>query len=154
MKGNAIPQDDHVVRYVGGQHVERDINDQPVMLGSGFIARPRDANNVSCNWLDCFGGSLTEQVQQVRDVARVKYGARGRLGRLNVGQVVRQIEAGTDGRREVEIIHDPLDAQGDWLPDPSHALMTNVPDENDPEGELIGDLIALCVLESFPARVN
>lgn len=30
--------------------------------------------------------------------------------------------------------------------------MTNIPDENQPKGELIGDLIRQCVLEVFPAR--
>ena len=154
MKGDAIPQEHHVVRYVGGQHIDRDTNNQPVVLGGGFIAKPRDDNSPSCNWLECFGGSLNEQVQKVRNVARVTYGATGRLARLNVGQVVREIAVGTDGNQEVSIIHDPLDPENGWIADPSHALMTNVPDEDDPEGELIGDLIANCVLESFPARVH
>ena len=83
----------------------------------------------------------------------MRYGATGRLARLKLGQVTREIAVGTDGNREVSVIHDPLDAEEGWIADPSHALMTNVPDEDHPDGELVGDLIAKRVLEPFPARM-
>ena len=152
MKGDPIPEEDHILRYVGGRHIDRDTEDRPVILGGGFIARPRDGRRPSCNWLECLRGNLEEQVQQIRDAARMVYGASGRLARLNVGHVIREVAFRTMENREISIIHDPLDPEGDWIADPSHALMTNVPGEDDPEGELVGDLIADCVLESFPAR--
>ena len=152
MKGDPVPQEHHILRYVGGRHVDRDSEDDPVILGSGFVARPRDENRPSCNWLECLEGSLEQQIQQIRDATRIDYGASGRLARLNVGHIIRKVTADTADSREISIIHDPLDPEGDWIADPSHALMTNVPGEDDPEGELVGDLIANCVLESFPAR--
>lgn len=152
MKGEAVPDEDHVLRYVGGRHVDLDSDNRPVILGSGFISRPRERNSPSCNWLELLDGDLEHQVQQVRDATRIRYGATGRLARLNVGTITRTVAAGTEAGRAVTVIHDPLDAEGEWVADPSHALLTNVPDADDPEGELVGDLIANCVLESFPAR--
>lgn len=152
MKGEAIPDSDHVLRYVGGRHLDLDSDGQPIALGSGFISRPHERNSPSCNWLELLRGHLEDQVQQVRNAARVRYGATGRLARLNVGTITRVVAEGTQDGRAVTVVYDPLDAEGEWAADPSHALMTNVPDADDPEGELVGDLIANCVLESFPAR--
>ena len=152
MKEDPVPEEDHILRYVGGRHIDQDMEDNPVILGGGFIARPRDGNRPSCNWIECFGGSLEEQVQQIRDAARIDYGANARLARLNVGHVIVRVAADTESSREISIIHDPLDPEDDWIADPSHALMTNVPGQDEPEGELVGDLIANCVLESFPAK--
>ena len=152
MKGDAVPDQHHVLRYIGGRHIDVDADGRPVVLGGGFISRPRDNNRPSYNWLECLHGSLNEQVQQVRGAARIRYGATGRLARLNVGSVVRAARAGSVTGRDIALLQDPLDAEGGWPPDPSHAVMTNVPDQDDPDGELIGDLIANCVLDSFPAR--
>lgn len=152
MKGEPVPQEHHILRYVGGRNVDNDMEGIPVILGGGFIARPDDDNRPSCNWIEYFDGSLDEQVGQIRNAARINYGAKARLARLGVGQVIGEVAAHTMDNREISVIHDPLDPEGDWIADPSHALMTNIPGEDDPEGELVGDLIANCVLESFPAR--
>lgn len=152
MKGDPVPDQDHILRYIGGTHVDKDDAGQPVITGGAFIAKPKDDNCPSYNWLEAIAGTLEEQVQQVRDAARMKYGGTARLARLNVGQVKQFIRDETEGH-EVTVIHDPLMADDNHpKPDPSHALMTNVPDENDPQGELIGDLIRLCVIDTFPAR--
>lgn len=152
MKGDLIPDADHILRLVGGSHVDTDENGNPVITGGGFIARPRDDNKPSYNWLETFEGTVAEQVQQVRNVSRMAPGATAKLARLNVGEVRRHIEANTDESRVVTVIHDPLDEENGKAADPSHALMTNIPTEDDPQGEQIGDLIAQCVIESFPAR--
>lgn len=153
MKGDLTPDPDHILRYVAPKHIDTDADGTPVILGSAFIARPRDENAVSYNWLECLEGSLEERVQQVRVAARLTYGKPARLARLNVGQVRQFIREEAEGH-EVTVIQDPLEAEAEFPQDPSHALMTNVPDENDPSGfgELIGDLIGQCVLEMFPAR--
>ena len=107
---------------------------------------------LSCNWLEYYEGSLSEQIQQVRNTTHLTYGATGRLVRLNVGKVIQEVAVGTKGSREVSIIHDPLDQENGRVANPSHALMTNVPDENDPQGELIRDIISNCIQETFPAK--
>lgn len=148
MKGNPVPDPDHILRYAGGVHVEKD----GTILGGAFIAKPKDDNCPSYNWLEILEGSLEDRVQQVRDAARLTYGKSAKLVRLNVGQVRELIRDEAEGH-VVTVIHDPLEPEEKCpLPDPSHTLMTNVPDENDPQGELIGDLIRQCVLEVFPAR--
>jgi hypothetical protein len=151
MKGDAIPDPDHILRYVGGSHVDQSETGQPVVLGGGFIAKPRDNNSPSYNWLEYLKGTLLEQVAQVRASSRLSYGTKGKLVRLNVGTVRGHIKSNTEDQREVEVLHDPLEAEDDLSADPSHALMINVPDEDDPSGELVGDLISQCILEIFPA---
>jgi hypothetical protein len=154
MKGDCIVDEDHILRYVGGSHIETAQDGTPVITGGGFIAKPKDDNKPSYNWLECFTGALDDQVQKVRDLARVTYGSKGKLVRLNVGRVRCNIAENTDDNRAITVIEDPLDAEDDKPADPSHALMTNVPDENDPQGELVGDLIAQCVLNVFPAKIG
>jgi len=39
------------------------------------------------------------------------------------------------------------------IADPSHALMREIPSLDEPAGELVGDVIAACVIEDFPARL-
>lgn len=152
MRGDPVPDPDHILRYVRPGFVQDGLDGEEVLLGGGFISRPRDENNASYNWLEVLEGTLEERVQQVRTAARMGYGAKGRLARLNVGQVRQLIKDEAEGR-EVTVIHDPLESEERYpLPDPSHALVTNIPDENDPQGELIGDLIRQCILDVFPAR--
>jgi|GEM_PF-703311 len=151
MKGDPVPDEDHILRYVGGLHVDQDEDGTPVVTGGGFIAKPKDVNKPSYNWLECLHGNLEAQVQQVRDAARLSYRAKARLAKLNVGRVIQHVRENTDDDRAVTVIHDPLEAENGYPPDPSHALMTNVPGEDDPEGERVGDLIAECVCETFPA---
>jgi hypothetical protein len=155
MKGDPVPDPDHILRYVGGKHVDQDENGTPVVTGGGFIARPRDDNKPSYNWLECLEKkTIEDQVQQVRNLARVTYGATAKLARLNVGKVRSHIAENTEDNRAVTVIQDPLEAEREMLADPSHALMTNSPNEDDPEGERVGDLIAECVIEIFPARAT
>lgn len=153
MKGDPVPDPDHILRYVGGTHVDQDDEGQPVIAGGAFIAKPKDDNCPSYNWLEILNGSLEERVQQVRDAARMKYGGTARLARLNVGQVRQFIRDEAEGHG-VTVIQDPLAADANYPePDLSHALMTNVPDENEPKGELIGQLIRRCIIDSFPAKL-
>lgn len=148
MKGDLIPDPDHILRYVGGIHVEKD----GTIAGGAFIAKPKDENCPSYNWLEILQGTLDERVQQVRNATRMTYGKTAKLARLNVGQVRQFIRDEAEGH-EATVIHDPLEAEAGYpLPDPSHVLMTNIPDENQPKGELIGDLIRQCILEVFPAQ--
>jgi hypothetical protein len=155
MKGDPVPDPDHILRYVGGVHVDTDADGATNIMGGGFIARPQDNNCPSYNWLEFLEGSLEEQIQQVRLGAAssgFKYGSTAKLVRLNVGRVRQHIKDGAESH-EVTVIHDPRSTE-ERPPhgDPSHALMTNVPDATDPMGELIGDLIRQCIVGIYPAR--
>ena len=153
MKGDSVPPAHHVLRYVGGIHFDEDTEGNTVINGAGFIAKPHEDNKPSCNWLEYLSGNLEQQIQRIRDTARIQYGATARLARLNVGCIIREVANGTESCLELMVIHDPLDVDDEYpIADPSHALILNVPNTNDPEGELVGDLIADCVLQLFPAR--
>ncbi len=147
MTGSAVPDKDHILRYVGGRHV-----DGKVITGGGFIARPKDNNKPSYNWLECFPGTYQEQVQSIRNVARIKYGTTARLAKLNVGTVKKYVRKETPDDHAIEVLHDPLDKKNGLPEDPSHAVMTNIPCEDDPKGEMIGDLIVDCVCDVLPAK--
>lgn len=145
MKGATVPSSDHILRLISFQHVEEDGS----IMGGGFISRPSENNMPSYNWMECFEGSISDQVASIRKRARIRYGGKAKLVRLNVGATCDLIAA---NGRAVTVIHDPLEEEGEYSEDPSHALMTNIPSTDDPERELIGDLICQCILQVFPAR--
>lgn len=82
----------------------------------------------------------------------MKYGKTARLARLNVGDVIDSVKEVSSERLTLSVFHDPLDPDEKHPADPSHSLISDVPSDDDPFGETIGDAIAKCVLESFPAN--
>jgi hypothetical protein len=50
-------------------------------------------------------------------------------------------------------VQDPLESNEDFAADPSHSLISGLPAGNTPEAELIGDMIAECVIGAHPAIV-
>ena len=67
---------------------------------------------------------------------------------MNVGNVRRRVADELDALR---IVHDPLDAEGGFEADPSHAEIIGLPPGGSDEALLIGDLIAECVVDMHPA---
>jgi hypothetical protein len=155
-KGDAIDDKYHILRYVGGGSVDKDDKtDEVVIIGNAFLSKPKDNNCPSYNWLEYFSGTTEDQVEAVRKSSRIDYGSTAVLVRLNIGEARAKVKAATEDNRIVEVIYDPLEAAENKPADPSHALMTNIPEkkEDDPEGEKIGDIIATCKLQIFPAKV-
>jgi hypothetical protein len=148
MKGDPVPDGDHVVRYVGGTHI-----DGGIIHGGAFLAH-RTERSPSVNWLECFSGILDEQVEEVRRRTRLHYGATAQLARLQVGVVRAYVAKNGPNGHSIDIVQDPLaaDAAMALLADPSQAVMEGVPSADHPEGEMIGDLIAHCIKDVFPAR--
>jgi hypothetical protein len=147
-KGDALPEADHVLRYVGGNQIDRGrIN------GAAFLCRKNEASP-SINWLECFPGDLNAQIAEVRRCRRINYGATARLARLNVGFSSLYVSRNDPNSSLINFISDPLDrdTEGQFPEDPSHSLIIGVPTIDSPEGELVGDLLAECVIESFLAR--
>ena len=155
MMGDALPADHRVLRYVRPRYLESDGGDGPRIDGAAFLRRPAETG-LSVNWLECFDGTVPEQVASVRKARRLAYAATAKLARLNIGRVVQAIDGAGLGDTPARIAHDPLDAAPPDHPlaDPSHASITGVPVVDTPEGETIGDLIRRCVDQVFPARVD
>jgi hypothetical protein len=137
----------HVVRYIKPQHI-----DDGVINGNGFLSRPgEDAPSV--NWLECFDPPLENQVAEVRRLARITYAKTGRLARLLVSTTTNYVWENSENHTLLKFVHNELEPTDTHPKDPSHALILGIPVENTPEGELVKDLIADCVIDTFPARL-
>ena len=106
MRGDPIPDDDHIVRYVKptGIGANGSIN------GSEFRLRPErpDDTGVSVNWLECFRSlSRVGQLAAVRQLFRLSVKATGRFAELNVGRVRRHL---AEELPNLSVVEDPLEA--------------------------------------------
>ena len=147
MKGEPVPDQDHILRYVAPRHI-----DDGVISGSGFLGKPGE-NAPSVSWLECYPEPLENQLSEVRRRSRLKYGAAARLVRLNVGQTRAYVAGNSPFGISISVLHDPQPADAEHpLEDPAHSLMHGIPDRDSPQGETVGDLIVNCILEQFPAR--
>ena len=145
MNGGDLPDSDHVVRYARFT----DILDDGSLNCSAFQLRPTDSG-LSVNWLEYFEGqSKSQQLNEIRLLIRLTMKPSGRLAELNVG-VTRQYV----GHRfdELRFIHTPLAADEKFEADPSHGEIMGLPPKDSPEAELIGDLIAECVIGVHQAK--
>jgi hypothetical protein len=142
-----VADDHHVLRYVGGSHI-----DQGIIGGGGFLRKPTE-DYPSVNWLECFAAPLGNQVEEVRSRKRISYKKTARLARLNVGRTRSHVSENSPDKLELSFVKDPLVAEPPKfeLDDPSHALMEGPPTVDTPEGEMIGDLIAQTIIDDFPA---
>jgi hypothetical protein len=148
MPGSPIGDVDHVLRYVRPKHV-----DAGVVNGAGFLRRPEeDASSV--NWMEHFPGPPLNQVAEIKARKRISYAKTGVLARVNVGETKAYVQANDPLRTLLTFEHDPLDpddaknAPADW----SHALIRGIPIVDTPEAELVKDLMADCVLETYPTN--
>lgn len=142
VKGDPLPQTDHIARYCRPIHAP---NGQ--VQGSAFLMRPVD-EHLSVNWLEYFNfSSRQEEINEVRNVyaSKLRVGANAKLAILNVGQVKEKVLSESEDRRNLEILHDPIE---DDPPDPSHSGVYNLRLDD----ELIAELILETVLEVYPAR--
>lgn len=131
MKGDAIPDDNHISRYVGKSKI---VNGR--ISGEAFRLRD-DEESISVNWLEFFGlQDRNEEIDEVRKAFVNKQrtlGAQAVFAALNVGEVKEYVQQESEDNRELSVLHDP-----DEPVDMSHAGIYNFP-RNDPS---IGDMIA------------
>ncbi len=142
MRGDLLPDEDHVVRYVQPGLVQGE-----EVAGAVFCRRPGE-EAVSLNWLDYFKNqSRKQQLQEVRLCIRLQSSSNGRFAELKVGEtrqhLFRELQA-------LKFVEDPLPADLDTghHEDPSHALIEGLPDpQQTPEyAEMIGAMIVECVI--------
>lgn len=146
MRGDDLPATDHIVRYVKPSMIEED----GAPNGSEFRLRPNrpDETGLSVNWLEAFVGDKSDQIAEVRRLYRLTVRKTGRFAELNIGSVQTRL---AEELETLRIVHDPLDAEDDFDADPSHAEITGLPPGDSPEADMIGDIIAECVLDMHPA---
>ena len=146
MKGDNLPDDHHIVRYVKPSLVDDETVD-----GSAFLLRP-DENGLSVNWLEVFGGNDEHrQLGEVRRLFRLRLARNGQFAKLNVGATKRHVSEAVE---ELGIVEAPLSRTGEFEADPSHAEIIGLsPGESD-EAMLVGDLIAECVISLRPGKTD
>lgn len=139
MKGQAIPDSDHVARYCKASTVEHG-----EISATAFMLRETE-EYLSVNWLEELRRS--NRASQIRDLQelyarKLRVGAVARIAILNVGIVRTKVERDSLDRRVLRVLHDP---EPD---DPSHSGIYNIPHDD----EIVAELIAQVVLENHPAR--
>ena len=140
MKGQAIPDSDHVARYCKAastvEHGE--------ISATAFMLRKTD-EYLSVNCLEELRRS--DRASQIRDLqelyaTKLRVKAAARIAILNVGTVRAKVERDSPDRRVLRVLHDP---EPD---DPSHSGIYDIPYDD----EIVAELIAQVVLEKHPAR--
>ena len=140
MKGNEIPDQDHIARYCRPTQAPGG-----VIQASAFFLR-EDEESLSVNWLEFFSCPNREsEIAKLRNIyfAKLKRIAAGaRIAVLKVGVIRQKVLMESQDRRNLKVLHNPE------VNDPSHSEIYNLK----PDYELIAELILQTVLETYPAR--
>lgn len=145
--GEAVPQDDHVVRLCKGSEC-----DAGVPGPTAFMLRPTDTDGaLSVNWLEHFGDiGRDAQVAGVRQAkSHMNIRAAHKFAVLNVAIAIDAVKAGTPNTRELRVLQDPI-TEGEH-PDPSHAGVYDLPLPDD--GLIEAELLASAVIEVHPGKL-
>ena len=140
MKGQAIPDSDHVGRYCKASTVENG-----EISAAAFMMRETE-EYLSVNWLEVL--KSRSRASQIRDLQelytkKLKVGATARIAILNVGTLRSKVERESPDSRLLRVLHEPEEPD-----DPSHAGIYEIPHDD----EIIAELITQVVLENYPAR--
>ena len=144
LKDESIPPDHHISRYCGGASLLKNGE----VTGTSFLLRPTD-EYLSVNWLDFL--ELDDRDSEIEEVKRVlgtkmKLGSTAKIAVLNVGYTQDHVRQKSQDNRYLNILHRP-----DEPPDKPDASHSGIFDTEEDE-QLIADLIAEKVLETFAAR--
>jgi len=134
-----------VLRYIRRKHVDRN-NGREDITGSGFLPRPGEVTP-SVNWMECFDLPIENQLENIRREKRMKYEKKSKLARLKMSDAIERVQ--TAAAVALGFVYDPEDATEDHCAHTSHSIMTGVPEEGQPLGEFIGDLLRECVLATY-----
>jgi len=142
MKGEAIPDQDHIARFCKPTQAP---NGQ--VQATAFMLRPGE-ESLSVNWLEFLSYSSREtEIEELRDIysRKLKVGTGARIAALNVGEMRAKVLTESLDRRHLRVLHDPLYGTVD---DPSHSGIYDLK----PDDELIAELILETVRETYSAR--
>jgi hypothetical protein len=121
MKGQAVPDSDHVARYCKASSVL-----DGEIQATAFMIRERE-EYLSVNWLEelkC--PDRASEVRELQDLYLRKFNrvaAKSRIAILNVGLVRAKVSSESPDRRLLPVLHEPMTTPAD----PSHAGIYNIP---------------------------
>lgn len=147
MKGEPLPDKDHVARYCGGARVKEDGS----ISGEAFRLKEKTGQPekfLSVNWLEYLNkGTREEEINEIRDILSKKLpkgiGAKARIAVLNVGYLRGYVLTNSEDGRDLKVLHEPEEPD-----DPSHSGIHNLRMDDC----LIADLIAQIIQEKYPAK--
>ncbi len=139
MKGQAVPDSNHVARYCRASSV-----DSGEIQATAFMMRENEPY-LSVNWLEEL--KRPDRKDEIRELQllysrKLRVCATARIAVLNVGAVRIKVEHESVDGRLLSITHEP---ESD---DPSHAGIYGIPHDD----EFVAELIAQVVSETHPAR--
>jgi hypothetical protein len=139
MKGETIPDQDHIARLCQPKHI-----DEELIQASAFMLR-EDEESLSVNCMEFLNCSSREsEITEIRTVfsKKLHIGVRARLAVLNVGETRNKVLTESLDDRNLEVLHDPSTY------DPSHSGIYNLKQDDD----LIAELILETIQETYSAR--
>ena len=145
--------EENVARYVGGMHFDPTTGQ---VNGSAFERTRKDHDGVSVTRRGIFSNDEAEDRAAIRKVtsSRLKLGKMAVFAELNVGNA---LESLAEFEQEVYFAADPLEAKGEALANPAHALLIGFPFLGEQVGsltsELAGDRLRQCIHDRFPATM-
>jgi hypothetical protein len=149
-KGDTIPDGHHVLRHVPKSKIEQDgrIN------GGAFLRREVD-DGLSVEWREAAGDvPPLDQLQAIRAVFRRQVKQSHRFAELPVGVTRERVREGAAALGMMVVLrfeHEPLEAADGKPEDPYHSEIFGTPEHGHLRATAIGDLIAECISEQYPA---
>ena len=145
MKGNRIPDHDHIARYCRPTSIE-----DGQIQATAFMIRANE-ESLSVNWMEFLGRSnRAEEIAEIRRIYSSKFsrvGVNAKIAILNVGYVRKKVLQESIDRRRLDVRHDPIISDG--INDPSHSGIYNLRQDD----ELIAELIVETIQETYQARI-
>jgi len=145
MKGEAVPDEDHIARQCGGATV----NEDGSIDGSAFRLKKKAGvweEYLSVNWLEHLEPEDRQrQLERLRAVFIAKgrtLGAQSKFAVHQVGPLRDHVRSNSPDNRALDVVHEPFDD------DESHSGVYGLEAEDD----LISDRIAECVQEIHPGQ--
>jgi hypothetical protein len=139
MKGDTIPEQDHIARFCRPMQIE-----DGKIQATAFMLRASE-ESLSVNWLEFLGCPNRESELDELQNIYPKYldvGRSAKIAVLNVGEVHEKVLTESPDGRNLEFLHDPIAI------DPSHSGIYGFRQDD----ELIAELILQTVSHTYPAR--
>jgi len=140
MKGQVIPDSDHVARYCKASTVEGG-----EVQATAFMLRDGE-EYLSVNWLEDLNCSdRKREIHALQDLysRKLSVGATARIAILNVGVSRTKVAQESPDMRQLSVVHEPIMPE-----DPSHSGIYGFSYDDD----IIAELLAQTVLEEHTAR--
>ena len=140
MKNDPVPDQDHISRYCSAIRC----TETGDVTGAAFMLRSNE-RYLSVNWLEFLQlASREEEIREIRRVLRshLTLRANAKIAVFKVDDVLNHVLNESPDSRNLSVLHEPVNG------DPSHSGIYGMGIED----QLIADLIAEVILETYPAQ--